>query len=371
LADDLRADLAGLDPDIAGRLEALGFDPEQLIAWAGTIAGGPQRNRVRGTVEPPAPGDVSQLPPADSEHGRRLTEQGLQALAAGEFAMVVMAGGMATRMGGVVKALVQALPGRTFLDLRIAERDRWVRRTGVPLSLWVMSSHATDADIRAALPLGSGVEVFGQFVSLRLTPAGRLFRDASGGPSVHATGHGDLPDALRRSGILDRFLADGGRHLLIANLDNLGAGIDPRLLGWHMEQPQPLTVEVAAKEGGDKGGIPVRWDGRPVILEDFRLPEAFDAAAVDVFNTNTVTVDAHALAALDMAWTYFTVTKQVDDSPAVQFERLIGELTSGLETGFVQVPRSGPESRFLPVKDGLELERRRVEIARRMVRILN
>ena len=33
-----------------------------------------------------------------------------------------MAGGMATRMGSVVKALVEALPGRTFLDLRLAER---------------------------------------------------------------------------------------------------------------------------------------------------------------------------------------------------------------------------------------------------------
>ena len=38
--------------------------------------------------------------------------------------------------------------------------------------------------------------VFGQQASLRLDPSGRLFREADGSPSVHATGHGDLCDAL-------------------------------------------------------------------------------------------------------------------------------------------------------------------------------
>ncbi len=40
----------------------------------------------------------------------------MRALAEGRLAFVVLAGGMATRMGGVVKALVEPLPGRTFLD---------------------------------------------------------------------------------------------------------------------------------------------------------------------------------------------------------------------------------------------------------------
>ena len=39
--------------------------------------------------------------------------------------MVVLAGGMATRMGGVVKALVEIVPGLTFMDARLAEREHW------------------------------------------------------------------------------------------------------------------------------------------------------------------------------------------------------------------------------------------------------
>jgi UTP--glucose-1-phosphate uridylyltransferase len=236
-----------------------------------------------------------------------------------------------------------------------------------------MTSAATDAAIReavAAQPRGEGVAVFEQDASLRLTPEGRLFREADGAPSVHATGHGDLPDALARSGLLERFLAGGGRYLWIANLDNLGAGVEPLLLGWHAAQSEPLTVEVVAKEG-DAGGIPVRWNGRPVVLEEFRLPDDFDASSVPVFNTNTFLVDAAALQALDMPWTYFTVRKEVDGRTAIQFERLVGELTSGLDTRFLMVPRSGPDSRFLPVKEPGELELRRPEIAARMAAILD
>jgi UTP--glucose-1-phosphate uridylyltransferase len=369
----LAEELASLDPALAGHLRAVGFDPQRLLRWAEQIDGGTERNRVTGTVEPPASADVAKAPEAGSEAAEALAGDGLRALAAGELALVVLAGGMATRMGGVVKALVEALDGRTFLDLRLAERAHWSRVAGRSLPLWVMTSAATDAAIReavAAQPRGEGVAVFEQDASLRLTPEGRLFREADGAPSVHATGHGDLPDALARSGLLERFLAGGGRYLWIANLDNLGAGVEPLLLGWHAAQSEPLTVEVVAKEG-DAGGIPVRWNGRPVVLEEFRLPDDFDASSVPVFNTNTFLVDAAALQALDMPWTYFTVRKEVDGRTAIQFERLVGELTSGLDTRFLMVPRSGPDSRFLPVKEPGELELRRPEIAARMAAILD
>jgi UTP--glucose-1-phosphate uridylyltransferase len=364
--EGLRRQLAELDPELLAGLREHGFRPEQLLEWAELIPLGADRNRVSGSVQPPAPGDVSRPPEADTDEGRELAGLGMRALAEGRLALAVLAGGMATRMGGVVKALVEALPGRTFLDLRLAERAHWASRSGGRLQLWVMSSAATDGPLRAALAgAGPDVHVFEQSASLRLTPDGDLFRDAEGRPSPHATGHGDLPDALVRSGLLERFVAGGGRYVWIANLDNLGAGVDPLLLGWHIQSGGPLTVEVAAR-GGDVGGIPVRWNGRPVVLEDFRLPAGFDREQVDVFNTNTLLADARALLDLRMPWTYFTVRKQVDGLPAVQFERLVGELTSGLDSRFIEVPRSGPGSRFLPVKDTAELEARRADIAVRV-----
>jgi UTP--glucose-1-phosphate uridylyltransferase len=294
-----------------------------------------------------------------------LHARGLDLLGAGQLAFVVLAGGMATRMGGVVKALVPALDSASFLDLRLAEHATWTRRVGCPVPLWLMTSHATDTALRKALGSrleGDRIATFMQDVSLRLSTDGRLFRSVDGELSLYTPGHGDLPDALRRSGLLERFVARGGRYVWIANIDNLGASVDPTLLGWHADHDAPVTVEVVDKEGTDKGGIPVRWRNRPVILEEFRLPKDFDPTQVRVFNTNTFLVDANVLLGLDMEFTWVEVTKNVEGFKAVQFERLIGEITTQLPTKFVRVPRDGAGSRFLPVKDLEELHRRRDQL---------
>jgi UTP--glucose-1-phosphate uridylyltransferase len=376
LADgDLEHDLAALDAAQRFQLASQGLDEPRLRDWAAHLLdAGPSVNHVGGRVEPPAPGDVADLPAPGSAEAQRLTERGMAALASGELALVVLAGGMATRMGGIVKALVEAAPGVSFLDARLAERAYWERRAGAPLPIWLMTSHATDAVIRDALGErldGDRVAVFAQGASLRLTPDGRLFRDGAGQLSLHATGHGDLPEALRQSGLLERFRARGGRYLWIANLDNLGAAVDPHLLGWHIEHGAPLTVEVVDKWQGDRGGIPVRLDGRPVVLENFRLPDGFDEDTVRVFNTNTFIAGADALYELQMPWTWFRVEKTVDGRPAIQFERLVGELTSALDSRFLRVPRDGAGSRFLPAKDWDELDRNRDQIAARIAPYLD
>lgn len=360
---DLAADLDTLDPALRARLEAHGFSRERLLAWGASLREGTAearrdaRNRVRGEVRAPAP---EELPAAPGQGDERLRAIGRAALAQGQVALCVLAGGMATRMGGVVKALVHAFDGKTFLDVRLAENAAASARAGRPVPLWLMTSEATDAAIRRALAdAPPHVATFVQDLGLRLTPSGRLFRDAEGRPSTYAPGHGDLPDALARSGLLGRFLAEGGEVVWIANLDNLGATIDEALLGFFLESRKDVTVEVCEKAPGDRGGIPVHAQGRLQVLEEFRLPKGFDPEGVRVFNTNTFLSRARALADAKIDWTYFEVEKKVGGAPAVQFERLLQELTTVLDSGYVRVPREGTESRFEPVKDDAELERRR------------
>jgi UTP--glucose-1-phosphate uridylyltransferase len=360
---DLADELASLDAEFRARLEAHGFSRDRLLGLAATLREGSpetrrdQRNRVSGEVRAPAPEELPQVDPSDTT---RLAKLGHDALAAGKVALCVMAGGMATRMGGVVKALVEAFDGKTFLDVRLAENAAVSKRVGRPVPLWLMTSDATDEGIRKALGNApSHIETFVQDLSVRLTPSGRLFRDADGKPSTYATGHGDLPDALVRSGILDRFLAAGGETVWITNLDNLGATLDEAMLGFFLESKKEVMVEVCPKAEGDRGGIPVHALCKMQVLEEFRLPKGFDPATVRVFNTNTFLVRAAALKETRIPWTFFEVEKKVDGRPAVQFERLLQELTSALPSGYVRVPREGTESRFEPVKDNAELERRR------------
>lgn len=362
----LKDQLASLPQSTLSTLSHHYFDPERLAALAKRLSGEVSHsNFVEGTVTAPEPGDVVELPAQDSDEGKELIALGLEALREGRSAMVLLAGGMATRMGGIVKTLVEALPGHRFLDLRLAEVTTLERRGGRRFPLWLMTSDATDTAISDAL--GSRrdpnyLQTFVQCLSVRLTPSGDVFFDNAGNPSLHAPGHGDLPEALRQSELLARFVERGGKHVTVANIDNLGASLDPLLIGFHIRHGKALTCEVVDKLGTDRGGIPARLDGRPVVLEEFRIPDTFDPASVPVFSTNTFHVDAEALLNLNMDFTYFTVEKKVDGRPAIQFERLLGEVTSALDTQFVKVPRQGKASRFLPVKDYAELEARQGEI---------
>jgi UTP--glucose-1-phosphate uridylyltransferase len=362
----LEDQLAALPVDLQKPLADCGFDAARLLELAKPLQNGvPADNLVKGTLAPPAPGDVVQLPaPGSAEHDR-LTQLGQAALSRGEYALVVLAGGMATRMGGVVKALVDALPGKSFLDLRLREVEVIRERYGALPPLWLMTSLATDDQIKSALGdrrRGDDVATFLQGVSLRLTPDGKLFLGADGRPSEHAPGHGDLPDALERSGLLERFVKRGGKTLMMTNIDNLGGTLDPLILGFHLAHGLPVTSEVVDKLGSDRGGIPVRVNDKPCVLEEFRIPPSFDPATVRVFNTNVFHFDAKALLELDMPWTFFTVTKKVEGQPVIQFERLVNEVTSVLPTKYLHLPRTGDHSRFLPVKDNDELAARVPEI---------
>jgi UTP--glucose-1-phosphate uridylyltransferase len=362
----LETQLSQLPDDVNDVLRECGFEAARLVRLAEPLIRGiPADNLVKGHITPPAPGDVVKLPDPGTAEYAELEALGRGALERGECALVVLAGGMATRMGGVVKALVDALPGRSFLDLRLREVEVIQHRYGARPPLWLMTSHATDAKIKEALGTrlsGDDVATFLQGISLRLTPSGALFLGHDGRPSEHSPGHGDLPDALKQSGLLQRFIERGGKTVMMTNIDNLGGTLDPAIVGFHVAHGRAVTSEVVDKLGSDRGGIPVRVDGEPCVLEEFRIPPGFDPASVRVFNTNVFQFDARQLLELDIPWTFFTVTKKVDGIPVIQFERLVNEVTSFLPTQYVHVPRVGPNARFLPVKDNEELAARVPEI---------
>ncbi len=298
-------------------------------------------------------------------------EFGSDLIREGKVGCVVLAGGMATRFGGVVKAAVEVDKGKDFLSLKVGQVQALARELEARIPMYIMTSFATHDTIEGLVEELQTEEVpircFSQFVSVRLTEEGELFFGDDGEPSLYAPGHGDLTFALRRDGILQAFRDQGGEHLFMSNVDNLAASLDARLVGLHAKFGADVTVEVVSKDPGDKGGAPAKVDGKPQVVEAFRFPHAFDQDSIPVFNTNTFFIRAEAIDRdFDLDW--FMVRKQVDGHPAVQFERLVGQITAFLKTGFVHVPRRGPESRFLPVKDPQELEERLDDIREVMAR---
>ncbi|HEX5659932.1 MAG TPA: UTP--glucose-1-phosphate uridylyltransferase [Polyangiales bacterium] len=361
-----------LGPATVSLLTRYGFDRQTFDTLrsklAADLAGGSPYdagNKLRGTVEPPAAGDVRQLPELGSSARRELAARGEQAIRAGKIAAVVLAGGMATRFGGVVKAAVEVSRGKTFLDLKLADIRASAARAQGRVGTYLMTSFATDADVtrmaRAVSTAESPVETFSQFISLRLERDGGLFRDSKGEVSPYAPGHGDLAFALRRSGTLTRLREQGVTQIYVSNVDNLAATLDPAIIGAHLDSGKPITVEVADKAKGDKGGAPARVDGTLQIVEGFRFPAEFDQDQIPVFNTNTLIFDVEAIDR-DFPLSWFAVTKEVEGKKVVQFERLCHELTKFLPTQMLGVSREGADGRFMPVKDPPELVTRRPSI---------
>jgi len=348
-----------IDAETSQLLQRYGFEDIPFESLRERLAQGKlgaSQNRITGHVEPPDEGDLQALPPLGGDVRRALTERGHEAMRQGEVAAVILAGGMATRFGGVVKAAVEVLDGQSFLELKLRDIAAVAERADATIPVYLMTSFATDDAIRQMAESLSTercpIKTFPQFISLRVTPEGELFEDGAGALSSHAPGHGDLTFALRRSGILKDFRDHGGRALMMSNVDNLTATLDPAIIGAHLESGAALTAEMAPKEPGDKGGAPARVDGKPQIVEAFRFPDDFDQERIPVFNTNTFVLDAEAIdSEFELTWfAVFAVNKTVDGKPAVQFERLVGELTAFLEPAFLRVERHGPDARFQPIK---------------------
>jgi len=318
-------------------------------------------HRIVDPIAPPPADCVAALPTEGNAAWTSLHDQGSRAIAAGEVAVVVLAGGMATRFGSVIKALAEVFPaeGVRFVDAKSADLTPW----GGAIPAALMTSFATDAAIAEALLRDGLSDTFvcaPQFVALRLRPDGEPFLDAQGNPSPYATGHGDLPDALRAAGLLAAWRARGVRTVLVSNVDNLGATVDPVLYAHHRRSDARITVELVSKRPGDHGGLPVSLGGRLVLAEAFRLPKGFPEEAFPFFNTNTLWIDLDTLDAStgpDVPWTWCVAQKTVDGRPAVQFERLVGELTWWHRTAYVHVSREGRGSRFVPVKEVEDLTR--------------
>jgi len=358
-----------LDSDLSAgerqMLEALHFRfaefrPLQAALHADTLPD----NTVRGRVEVPQPETFSGIPTGDE--GAALARRGGELIGSGAAALLLLNGGMATRFGGRVKGVIDALPGHSFLSLQMG-RLRALRSTTASCPLLLMNSRATDTSTREHLEAnhyfgmaGEDVFTFTQSGAPRLRADGTLYRDAHGELSIYGPGHGDLLPSLRRSGALQWARERGVSYLLCANVDNLAATLDERLLGLFAQCSSEMMGEVCTKERGDIGGSPVWVDGRLQIVEDFAFPEAFDKQSIPVFNTNTLWFRCDALAReLPLSW--YEVRKQVDGTEIVQFEQLVGQASWFLDSLFTRVPRQ----RFQPVKTPEDL-RNAQESLRRM-----
>jgi len=283
---------------------------------------------------------------------------------ANEAIMIRLNGGLGTSMGLTgSKSLLPVKKGKSFLEIIIGQ----AHSRGVSLAL--MNSFSTHDTTLAALgqidskrkPLLFIQNKFPKIRQNDLTPA--LWPDD---PALewNPPGHGDVFTALSASGMLDDLVDKGIKYAFIANSDNLGAAMDPGLLGYFVENRFPFMMEVAEKTPSDiKGGhLARRHDGRLVLRESAQCPEdelhAFrDIQKYRYFNTNNIWINLLELQVLfkkdgAIHLPIIINPKPLDprnenSPPVYQIETAMGAAISLFQDSVaVRVPRH----RFIPVK---------------------
>src|SRR5258706_3447998 len=122
---------------------ALALDHARIERHARAIAKGElskAANAVGGRVEAAGPGDVEALERIPSRERAELERLGRDAITRGRVAVAVLNGGMATRFGGDVKGIVEAVAGGPFPAGKLGR----ARGPG-PLPLLVLNSLAPPA----------------------------------------------------------------------------------------------------------------------------------------------------------------------------------------------------------------------------------
>jgi len=282
-------------------------------------------------------------------------------------------GGLGTSMGmDRAKSLLPVHDGDSFLDL-IAQQVLDLRvRTGARIPLVLMNSFATREDSLAALQrfpdLGTDLPAdFVQNKVPKLCAADLVPVEHPGDPSLEwvPPGHGDLYPALAGSGMLAAMLERGYRYAFVSNSDNLGAVLEPRILGWMAREGHPFVMEATDRARADrKGGhLARRADDGSLILREIAQTAAEDLGAFQntarhrYFNTNTLWLDLQALQALldrdgVLALPMILNRKTLDprdrnSAPVIQMETAMGAAIGVFDNAAaVRVSRE----RYAPVK---------------------
>jgi UTP--glucose-1-phosphate uridylyltransferase len=216
-------------------------------------------------------------------------------------------GGLGTSMGMTrAKSLIEAKDGLTFLDVIARQVTELRKRSGARLPLVLMNSFYTHDDALAALgDMESDVPLdFVQHKEPKLLVEDLTPVEWPDDPSLEwcPPGHGDLYTALLTSGMLDTLLDRGYRYAFVSNSDNLGAVLDPRILGWIAREEIPFAMEVTRRTEADrKGGHIARVPGGGYLLRETAQTRKEDLDALQditrhrYVNTNNLWLDLRAL----------------------------------------------------------------------------
>jgi len=422
-------------------LEENGFDSVQHERIRDELRAGRiglAQNRLPSTavVKDVGAADVVRLYEPDLE----AEEAGLTALREGRVAVVTLAAGAGSRWtqgAGTVKALhpFAKLGGkhRSFIETHLAKSRATGELSGTPVTHIFTTSYLTHGATEAVLLAennfrhdGRVVLSPGRSIGLRMVPTVRDLRfafeemphqqldpqkekvraslhkalidwaEAAGEagdytdnlPSqcLHPVGHWYEVANLLLNGTLRDLLVKQPQleHLMLHNIDTLGANLDPTVFGRHILEGAAISVEVIRRRLEDRGGGLARVNGQLRLVEGLAMAREEDEFKLTYYNSATnwihldsllemfgvdrrslgdaakVSAGVRALAAKMPSYVTLKEVKkrwgngQEDILPVAQFEKLWGDMTAlhDADIRFFAVPRA----RGQQLKDQAQLD---------------
>lgn len=272
----LASEIAGID---FGRLDGL---ISRLVK--GDEPAAPPPDRVR-------PIDVIRLPRTDGERiaQRHVAEDGASALAAGEVAVVVVAGGLGTRLGFDGPKGTYPIGPVSSCSLFQVHAEKIVamgRRYAQAIPLYVMTSPDNhEASLRFFAEHGRfGLPHVRFFVQGQMPAVdrqtGKVLLAEKGRVALSPDGHGGTlaalaqPDPDGGPSCLDEMRERGIRTLFYFQVDNPLVKIaDPVFLGHHRRANAEMSFKVIEKlTPEERLGVIVTVDGHPQVIEYSDLP---------------------------------------------------------------------------------------------------
>lgn len=325
------------------------------------------------------PGDLAQPVAKAPDYERldpKLANIGREVLA--RTVMLKLNGGLGTSMGmSGPKSLVPVKQGLSFLDITVRQVQHLRQTANIRMPLLLMDSFTTQEATLAALAACSDFEQDLPFDFLQHKIPKIWKHDFS--PAVWPDepekewcppGHGDIYAALVTSNMLAQLLEQDYTYLFVSNSDNLGAVLDPLILGYIADAEVPFLMEVAQRTSADrKGGhLAQQPNGQLILREAAQCPpeEIDDFQNIEkyrYFNTNNLWIHLPSLYAV------LNQTNGVLDLPLIRNEKPVDptrpdsprvyqlETAMGSAIGVFQGAEAlcVPRRRFAPVKKNGDL----------------
>lgn len=302
----------------------------------------------------------------DELEGDMLEDVAYQAMAEGEVAVLLMAGGQGTRLEHQGPKGTFSFEGRSLFELQAAQLKAFEEKVKTPLQWYIMTSDVNHKETLEFFEAHShfglepeNIHFFRQEHFPALSKDGELLISESKDIMLTPNGNGGIFGALKHSGMLEDMKSRGISHVFMNNVDNVVVKVaDPLLVGLHIQNGNEVTSKSIAPKPGESVGRLCLVNGEKSVVEYTELPEGQGDAfkngniGIHVFSTDFLKKAADVKMPYHLALKkleHMNRTLQVVKEEGLKFEKFYFDAFRHAKTHMtLQVDRKGE---FSPLKN--------------------